>query len=117
MADIYRLTGLTLPPGDVHESLRRVVTLFIPDCWQGMSRAQMMARAERLGLHLSFRATARCPSGETGVFELRFNHGEVECLMLALLQWVQKRGGGRRRIRRPDLSQPPARDPWQTRLF
>lgn len=77
----------------------------------------MSARAKRLGMGLSFRATAPCPSGETGVFELRSNDGAVECLMLALLQRIRKRGGGRRRISRPDLSQPPARDRRQTRLF
>jgi hypothetical protein len=117
MADIYLLTGLTLPPGVAHESLPGTVTRFMSDCWQGMSRTQMSARAKRRGLRLSFRATAPCPSGKTGVFELRFTDGEVECLMLALLQRVRKRGGGRRRISRPDVSQPPARDPRQTRLF
>jgi hypothetical protein len=77
----------------------------------------MIARAKRRGLRLSFRATARCPSGETGVFELRFNDGAVQCLMLARLQRVGKRSDGVRRTRRTDVSRPPARDLRQTRLF
>ncbi|MEA3085098.1 MAG: hypothetical protein QOC89_2795 [Paraburkholderia sp.] len=117
MTDIYLLTGLTLPPGVAHESLPGAVTLFMADCWPGMSRTQMIARAKRRGLRLSFRATAPCPSGETGVFELRFNDGAGECLMLARLRRVENRNGGNRRTRRTDVSRPPARDPRETRLF
>ncbi|WP_179709419.1 hypothetical protein [Paraburkholderia bryophila] len=117
MADIYKLTGLTLPQGVAHESLPGAVTVFVADCWPGMSRAQMNARAKRRGLRLSFRATAPCPSGETAVFELRFNDGACECLMLARLQRVGTRKGGNRRTCRTDVSRPPARDPRQTRLF
>jgi hypothetical protein len=72
---------------------------------------------EALGLRLSFRATAPCPSGETSVFELRFNDVAVELLMLARLQRVGNRSGGDRRTRRTDVSRPPARDPRQTALF
>ncbi|HEX7913655.1 MAG TPA: hypothetical protein VF534_37010 [Paraburkholderia sp.] len=117
MADIYLLAGLTLPQGVAHESLPETVTLFVSDCWQGMSRTQMMARAKRRGLHLSFRATARCASGESGVFELRFSDGSVECLMLARLQRIGNRSRGDRRTKRTDVSQPPPRDPRQTRLL
>ncbi|MEZ2311929.1 hypothetical protein AB6809_35600 [Paraburkholderia sp. RCC_158] len=117
MADIYLLAGLTLPQGVAHESLPRTVTRFMADCWPGMSRAQMIGRAKLRGLRLSFRATAPCPSGETGVFELRFHDGARECLMLARLQRVGNRKGGSRRIRRTDVSRPPARDPRQTPLF
>jgi hypothetical protein len=117
MADIYLLTGLTLPQGVAHESLSGTVTRFMADCWPGMSRTQMIARAKRRGLRLAFRATVPCPSGETGVFELRFNDGVVECLMLARLQRVGNRNGGNRRTRRTDVSRPPPRDPRQTRLF
>lgn len=77
----------------------------------------MIARAKRRGLRVSFRATARCPSGETGVFELRFKDGAVECLMLARLQRVGGRRGKRRQTSRTDVSRPPARDPRQTMLF
>ncbi|MFM0109357.1 hypothetical protein PQR01_39860, partial [Paraburkholderia rhynchosiae] len=114
MADIYLLAGLTLPQGAAHESLPGTVTRFMSDCWHGMSRTQMIARAKRRGLRLSFRATAPCPCGQTGVFELRFSDGAGECLMLARLQRV---GGGNRRARRTDVSRPPARDPRQTKLF
>jgi len=117
MADLYLLAGLTLPHGVAHESLPGTVTLFMADCWPGMSRTQMMARAKRRGLRLSFRATAPCPSGETGVFELRLNDGAGECLMLARLQRAGSRNGGNRRSRRTAVSRPPARDPRQTRLF
>lgn len=117
MADIYLLAGLTLPQGVAHESLPGAVTLFVSDCWHGMTRTQMMARAKRRGLRLSIRAMARCPHGETGVFELRFNDGAVECLMLAQLQRVGARSGKRRPTSRTDVSRPPPRDPRQTRLF
>ncbi|CAE6776976.1 hypothetical protein R69927_04024 [Paraburkholderia domus] len=117
MADIYLLTGLTLPQGVAHESMPGTVSRFISDCWQGMSRTQMIARAKQRGLRLSFRATAPCPSGETGVFEVRFNDGAVECLMLARLQRVGDRSGKRRQTSRSDVSRPPPRDPRQTRLF
>ena len=114
MADIYLLAGLTLPQGVAHESLPGTVTRFMSDCWHGMSRTQMIARAKRRGLRLSFRATARSPSGESGVFELRLNDGAVECLLLARLQRVGNSSGGNRRT---DVSRPPPRDPRQTRLF
>ena len=117
MADIYLLAGLTLPPGVAHESLPGTVTRFLSDCWHGMSRTQMIARAKRRGLRLSFRATAPCPSGATGVFELRFYDGAVECLMLARLQQGGNRSGKRRQTSRTDVSRPPPRDPRQTRLF
>jgi hypothetical protein len=117
MADIYLFAGLTLPQGVAHESLPGTVTHFMADCWRGMSRTQMIARAKRRGLRLSFRATAACPSGETGMFELRFNDGAVECLMLARLQRVGDRSRKRRQTSRTDVSRPPPRDPRQTRLF
>lgn len=108
---------MTLPQGVAHESLSEAVTLFVADCWQGMSRTQMIARAKRRGLRLSFRATAPCRCGETGVFELRFNDGAGECLMLARLQRVGNRSNRSRRTRRTDVSRPPARDARQTSLF
>ncbi|MFM0260386.1 hypothetical protein [Paraburkholderia sediminicola] len=117
MADIYLLTGLTLPQGVAHESLPGIVALFVSDCWPGMSRAQMLARAKRRGLRLSFRATARCMPGESGVFELRFSDGSVECLMLARLQRIGNSSRRIRRTRRTDVSRPPPRDPRQTRLL
>jgi putative component of toxin-antitoxin plasmid stabilization module len=117
MADIYLLAGLTLPSGVAHEFLPGTVTLFMADCWPGMSRTQMIARAKRRGLRLSFRATVPCPSGGTGVFELRFNDGAGECLMLARLERVGNGSGGKRRTRRTDVSRPPPRDARQTRLF
>ncbi|MEZ2311410.1 hypothetical protein AB6809_32735 [Paraburkholderia sp. RCC_158] len=117
MADIYLLTGLTLPQGVAHESLPGTVTRFMSDCWPGMSRAQMIGRGKLRGLRLSFRATAPCLSGETGVFELRFHDGAGEWLMLARLQRLGSRKGGNRRTRRTDVSRPPARDPRQIPLF
>lgn len=117
MADVYLLAGLTLPQGVAHESLPGTVTRFMADCWPGMSRTQMMARAKRRGLRLSFRATAPCPPGEAGVFELRFNDGAAECVMLARLKRVGDRSGKRRQTSRTDVSRPPPRDARQTRLF
>ncbi|MFB9127509.1 hypothetical protein ACFFYR_31690 [Paraburkholderia dipogonis] len=117
MADIYLLAERTLPEGVSHESLPLLVTLFIADCWAGMSRTQMIARAKRRGLRLSFRATAPCPSGETGVFELRFNDDAVECLMLAQLQRIRDTSG---RAGKPAGRKSPAHRraiPRQTRLF
>jgi hypothetical protein len=117
MTDIYLLTGLTLPPGVAHESLPEAVTRFISDCWQGMSRTQMRARAKRRGLRLSFRAVEPREAGGTGIFELRFMDGAVECLMLALLQRLATAGGPDRKTGRSDVSRPPERDPRQTSLF
>ncbi|MBC8749488.1 MULTISPECIES: hypothetical protein [Paraburkholderia] len=117
MADLYLLTGLTLPQGVAHESLPATVTRFVSDCWQGMSRTQMMARAKRRGLRLSFRATAPCPSGETGVFELRFSDGAGACLMLARLQRIGKRSNLHRQNGGTYVSRPPPRDSRQISLF
>lgn len=117
MADIYLLTGLTLPAGIAHESLPGAVKAFIADCWHGMSRTQMIARAKSRGLRLSFRATGRCAHGEIGLFELRFSDGATGCLMLAHLQRVRDSRGRNRRPRRTAVSRPPARDPRQTTLF
>ena len=116
MADIYLLDGLTLPRGVTHESLPGIVTRFMADCWHGMSRTQMRARAKRQGLRLSFRATARCARGATGVFELRFAGHAVECVMLARLQRLRRVHG---KDRRSSLAAtlPPARDPRQAMLF
>ncbi|WP_350357497.1 hypothetical protein [Paraburkholderia fungorum] len=117
MADIYLLAGLTLPAGITHESLPGAVKAFIADCWQRMSRTQMITRAKSRGLRLSFRATGRCAHGETGLFELRFSDGAAGCLMLAHLQRVRNRRGRNRRPRRSAASRPPERDPRQTSLF
>lgn len=42
-----------------------IVTLFIAACWPGMSRAQLLDRARRLGLHGSLRL--RPESGQDGI--------------------------------------------------
>ncbi|REE07088.1 hypothetical protein B0G71_8145 [Paraburkholderia sp. BL27I4N3] len=117
MADIYLLTGLTLPAGIAHESLPGAVKAFIADCWQGMSRTQMIARAKSRKLRLSFCATRPCAHGETGVFALRFSDGTSGCLMLAHLRRVRNSRGRNRRPGRTAVSRPPARDPRQTTLF
>ncbi|WP_345817728.1 hypothetical protein AAGS40_30500 (plasmid) [Paraburkholderia sp. PREW-6R] len=115
MADIYLLTRLTLAPGVAHESLPGTTRAFIAECWQRMSRAQMIARAKSRGLRLSFRAAGRCMQGDTGLFELRFGDGAASCLMLAHLQRVRKIRG--RQGARVAASRPPERDPRQTSLF
>ncbi|REG48433.1 plasmid replication DNA-binding protein KfrA [Paraburkholderia sp. BL6669N2] len=117
MADIYLLTGRTLPQGVAHESLPGTVTRFVSDCWPGRSRTPMMGRAKRRGLRLSLRATAPCPSGETGVFELRLSDGAGECLLLARLQRIGKRSNVHRQSGRTDVSRPPPRDSRQISLF
>jgi hypothetical protein len=83
MADVYQLAGLTLPPDLSHESLPEAVRMFLQDCWAGMSRTQMTARAKRRDMRLSFRTITRCPAGGSGLFELRCHVGAEECLMLA----------------------------------
>ncbi|MBT2792866.1 hypothetical protein [Paraburkholderia strydomiana] len=117
MADIYLLTKLTLPSGVAHESLPGTTRAFIAECWQGMSRAQMIARAKARGLRPSFRATARCAQGDTGLFELCFSDGAGSCLMLAHLQRVRNIRGRGSRAGRAAASRPPERDPRQTSLF
>jgi hypothetical protein len=117
MADIYLLIGLTLPPDVAHESVPAMVSLFVADCWPGMSRTQMVARAKRRGLRLSVRAVARCTPGSTGLFELLADDGTVACRMLAQLRRGGARRGGKRRVQRLGVSRPPPRDPRQTSLF
>jgi hypothetical protein len=117
MADIYLLIGLTLPPDTAHESVPAMVSLFVSDCWPGMSRTQMVARAKRRGLRLSVRAVARCTPGSTALFELLADDGTVQCRMLAQLRRGKARRGGTRRVGRSGVSRPPPRDPRQTTLF
>lgn len=50
--------------------------------------------------HPDLPADLGAAAGDTGVFELRFNDGAVECLMLARLQRVGGRRGKRRQTSR-----------------
>jgi hypothetical protein len=93
MADIYLLIGLTLPPGVAHESIPAAVSLFVSDCWPGMSRTQMVAQARRRGLSLSVRAAVRCTPGSTGLFERH-------CHVVELMTQKMIEGSGRSEIRR-----------------
>lgn len=57
-------------------------------------------------LQTHFGSRYPCPSGVTGVFQVRFNDGAVECLMLARLQRAGDRSGKRRLTSRTDVSRP-----------
>ncbi len=54
MADAFELVALALPGGVAPESLPAIVRQFVADCWPGMSRSQLIARAG------AFRCGRRC---------------------------------------------------------
>lgn len=74
MADLCQLAGLTLPPGVAHESLSRTVARFVSDCWHGMSRMQVIARAKRHGVRTATPACSNCAS-TMGLWNVRCWHG------------------------------------------
>jgi hypothetical protein len=118
MADIYRLAGLTLPPGVAHESLPATVTVFIAECWPGMSRTQMGCPREAAGF-------ASVVSRHHGVCIRRNRRvraaiqrwcGRMPDAGTSAAGWSNERSGPTCGSR-TDVSRPPARDPRRTRLF
>ncbi|EIM93435.1 hypothetical protein WQE_49353 [Paraburkholderia hospita] len=50
MADAFELVALALPGEVAPESLPTTIRQFVSDCWPGMRRGQLVARARRLAL-------------------------------------------------------------------
>jgi hypothetical protein len=119
MADRFELVAITLPPGCAPESLAPVIATFIDACWSGMSRAQMLDRARRIGLRVSLRMLSDPPIDGVRRHGLRLDsldspngHGVCIELVAHLRRVARRRGAGRAKA-----SLPPARDTRQGGLF
>jgi hypothetical protein len=118
MADAFELVALALPADLAPDSLPDAIKRLVADCWPGMSRAQLVARARRYAQHPSLRALvdsrgAGAP-GETGHFSLTVTVGGTVVRLVAHVRRIAKR---RRPLRPVKVSKPPARDPRQGSLF
>jgi hypothetical protein len=114
MADTFELVALALPADLPPELLPPTVKRFVADCWPGMSRAQMIARARRHALHPLIRAHGASAPGETGHFSLTVIVDGTPVRLVAHLRRITKR---RSPARPAKASKPPARDPRQGDLF
>ncbi|KAE8754820.1 hypothetical protein FSO04_37775 [Paraburkholderia madseniana] len=118
MADTFELVALGLPAGFAPDALPDAVKRLVADCWPGMSRAQLLARARRLALQPSLRAAVDHPGaaapGETGLFSLTLLADGVALRLIAHLRRVKRRRQSARPVKG---SKPPARDPRQGDLF
>jgi len=114
MADTFELVALALPADLSPESLPADVKRMIADCWRGMSRAQLVARARRHALHPSLRAHGASAPGETGLFSLTLQADGVPVQLVAHLRRVKQR---RMSSRPAKASKPPVRDSRQASLF
>ncbi|TDY15737.1 hypothetical protein B0G81_8832 [Paraburkholderia sp. BL6665CI2N2] len=118
MADPFELVALALPADCAPGSLPPAVRRLLADCWPGMSRAQLVARARRHALQPSLRAAGGNPGasapGETGHFSLTVTVDGNEVRLVAHLRRIPKR---RRPARPAKTSKPPARDLRQGALF
>jgi len=106
-------------PGDLApDALPEAVKRLVADCWPGMSRARLVARARRRALQPSLRAAVGTPGATTpadiGLFSLTLRAGGVPVRLVTHLRRVKPR----RQSARPEkASKPPARDPRQGTLF
>ncbi|MCI0150787.1 hypothetical protein KNO81_33490 [Paraburkholderia sediminicola] len=107
-----------LPAGFAPDALPDAVKRLVAECWPGMSRAQLVARARRHALRPSLRAAAAPPGaaapGETGYFSLTLLAGGAPVRLIAHLRRVKRRHQSARPVK---ASKPPARDPRQGDLF
>lgn len=121
MADTFELVALALPAHVEPEALPAAVKRLVADCWAGMSRAQLLARARRHALHPSLRAAGDNPGasapGETGHFSLTLAVDGAPVQLIAHLRRVAKRRASARAARATKVSRPPLRDPRQASLF
>ncbi|CAD6560134.1 hypothetical protein LMG28727_07046 [Paraburkholderia kirstenboschensis] len=117
MADAFELVALALPGDVAPESLPAIVRQFVADCWPGMSRGQLIARARRLALRPSLRAYRPSAPGDIGHFALALMAGTHTVSLIAHLRRVTQRRASARRRKAVTASRPPARDPRQTSLF
>ncbi|MFM0363056.1 hypothetical protein [Paraburkholderia sediminicola] len=114
MADTFELVALAMPAGVAPETLPCRVKRLVADCWPGMSRAQLVARARRYALGPSLRMHGASAPGETGRFSLTVTVDGTAVHLVAHLRRITKR---RRPARLAKASKPPARDPRQGSLF
>ena len=110
--------ALALPADLAPDSLPDAIKRLVAERWPGMSRAQLVARARRQGLHPSLRALvdsrgAGAP-GETGHFSLSVTVDGTVVRLVAHLRRIAKR---RSPARPAKASKPLARDPRQGSLF
>ena len=117
MAEAFELVALALPGDIAPESLATTVRQFVADCWPGMSRGQLVARARRLALRPSLRAYGASAPGEIGLFELTLTAGTQIVLLIAHLRRVAGRRATARSRKAANVSRPPVRDPRQASLF
>jgi hypothetical protein len=61
MADPFELVALGLPADVAPDALPDAVKRLVAECWPGMSRAQLVARARRRALQPSLRAAGDHP--------------------------------------------------------
>jgi hypothetical protein len=117
MADAFELVALALPCDVAPESLPATVRQFVADCWPGMSRSQLIARARRLALRPSLRTYRLSAPGDIGHFALTLTVGAHTVSLIAHLRRVVKRRRSARSRKTTTASRPPARDPRQASLF
>ena len=131
MADTFELVALALPADLAPEALPAAVRRLVADCWPGMSRAQLVARARRHALQPSLRAAADvagpgAPGGTgslTGHFSLTLTVDGGVVRLIAHLRRVAKRRASARATKSTTagksskLSRAPLRDPRQASLF
>ncbi|CAB3742794.1 hypothetical protein [Paraburkholderia rhynchosiae] len=117
MADAFELVALALPGDVAPESLPATARQFIADCWPGMSRSQLIARARRLSLRPSLRAYRPGAPGEIGHFALTLTAGMQTVSLIAHLRRVAQRRASARSRKAATASRPPVRDPRQASLF
>ena len=117
MAETFELVALALPGDTAPESLPASVRQFVAECWPGMSRGQLVARARRLALRPSLRACRASAPGEIALFALSLTVGmQIVSLVAHLRRLATRRASGRQR-KVAAASRPPARDPRQASLF
>jgi hypothetical protein len=113
MPDRFELVALALPAGCEPERLPQAVTLFIAACWAGMSRAQLLERARRLGLRVSLRLRPESGQDAVRLYSLMLLGDEVCAELIAHVRRLVRRRGARR----AKASLPPMRDTRQGGLF
>jgi hypothetical protein len=114
MADAFELVALALPGDTAPESLPEQ---FVAECWPGMSRGQLVARARRLALRPSLRACRASAPGEVALFALTLTVGTQIVSLVAHLRRLASRRASARQRKLAAASRPPARDPRQASLF
>ncbi|MGF6995495.1 hypothetical protein [Paraburkholderia sp. GAS32] len=114
MADTFELVALGLPAGFAPDALPDAVKRLVAECWPGMSRAQLVARARRRALQPSLGAHGATAPGDTGLFSLTLLADGMAVRLIAHLRRVKRRRQSARPVK---ASKPPARDPRQGDLF